>query len=120
MIELRVDEIATAISGRIVGSADAAGVVVGGTVQTDSREVSPGALFFALPGEFSDGHVFASAAVEAGAVLLVVERELDVAVPQIVVANGLLALSALAREVVARVRARGELRGVHRGRGIHV
>ncbi|MBC7591486.1 MAG: UDP-N-acetylmuramoyl-tripeptide--D-alanyl-D-alanine ligase, partial [Salinibacterium sp.] len=112
MIDLRVDEIATAIAGRIVGSSDAAGIIVGGTVQTDSREVGPGSLFFALPGEFSDGHLFASAAVEAGAVLLVVERELDVAVPQILVANGLLALSALAREVVARVRARGELRVV--------
>ena len=112
MIDLRVDEIATAISGRVVGSRDAAAIVVGGDVQTDSREVGPGSIFFALPGEFSDGHLFASAAVEAGAALLIVDHELDVAVPQIVVTDGLLALSALARTVVARVRARGELRVV--------
>jgi UDP-N-acetylmuramoyl-tripeptide--D-alanyl-D-alanine ligase len=74
--------------------------------------VVPGSLFFALPGEFTDGHLFASAAVDNGAVLLIVERELDLAVSQIVVADGYRALAALAREVVARVRARGNLKVV--------
>ena len=36
-----------------------------------------GSVFFALPGEVTDGHLFAPAAVEAGAALVVVERELD-------------------------------------------
>nr|PZN70827.1 MAG: UDP-N-acetylmuramoyl-L-alanyl-D-glutamate--2,6-diaminopimelate ligase [Bacillota bacterium] len=40
----------------------------------DSRSVSPGALFVALPGRRADGHDFAPEAVERGAVALVVER----------------------------------------------
>ena len=110
MIDLRVDEIAAAISGRVFGAPDAAALVVGGDVQTDSREVRPGSIFFALPGERSDGHLFAREAVDAGAALLIVERELPITAPQIVVNDGLVALSALAREVVARVRAAGELK----------
>ncbi len=112
MIDLQVDEIAAALDGRVVGLVDAAALVVGGSVETDSRLVGPGAIFFALPGEHSDGHLFAQSAVDAGAALLVVERELPIAIPQLVVDDGLIALSALAREVVARVRAGGELKVV--------
>ena len=112
MIDLRVDEIAAAIDGRLVGVVDAAALIVGGAVETDSRLVGPGSVFFALPGEHSDGHLFAQAAVDAGAALLVVQRELPITVPQLVVDDGLLALSALAREVVARVRASGDLKVV--------
>ena len=52
----------------------------------DSRAVSPGTLFFAVPGDHADGHDFAPAAVEAGAIGLVVEHDLPgLAVPQLVV-----------------------------------
>jgi UDP-N-acetylmuramoyl-L-alanyl-D-glutamate--2,6-diaminopimelate ligase len=52
----------------------------------DSRRVGPGTLFFAVPGIHVDGHAYAGAAVEAGAIGLVVERELaGLAVPQLVV-----------------------------------
>jgi UDP-N-acetylmuramoyl-L-alanyl-D-glutamate--2,6-diaminopimelate ligase len=47
--------------------------------------VRPGALFFCVRGSRADGHDFAAAAVERGAVALAVERRLQVAVPQIVV-----------------------------------
>ena len=43
----------------------------------DSRKVGPGTLFFCVPGEKSDGHDYAAAAVEAGAIGLVVEREVS-------------------------------------------
>ncbi len=109
MIELRIDEIAAAMDGLLVGPVDAAALVVGGDVQTDSRKVGLGSIFFALPGELSDGHLFAQAAVDAGAALLVVQRELPITTPQVVVDDGRLALSALARAVVARVRERGDL-----------
>jgi UDP-N-acetylmuramoyl-L-alanyl-D-glutamate--2,6-diaminopimelate ligase len=62
----------------------------------DSRKVEPGALFFCVPGEKSDGHDFGPAAVEAGAVGLVVERELDLDVAQVVVANARAAMAPLA------------------------
>jgi UDP-N-acetylmuramoyl-L-alanyl-D-glutamate--2,6-diaminopimelate ligase len=51
----------------------------------DSRKAGPGTLFFCVVGEKSDGHDFAAQVVEAGAAALVVQRELDVAVPQVVV-----------------------------------
>jgi UDP-N-acetylmuramoyl-L-alanyl-D-glutamate--2,6-diaminopimelate ligase len=44
-------------------------------VSTDA--VTPGALFFCVRGSSADGHDFADAAVEAGAVALVVDRKLD-------------------------------------------
>jgi UDP-N-acetylmuramoyl-L-alanyl-D-glutamate--2,6-diaminopimelate ligase len=51
----------------------------------DAREVPRGALFFCVPGANADGHDFAPAAVAAGAGALVVERRLDLDVPQLVV-----------------------------------
>ena len=51
----------------------------------DTRAVLPGALFFCIPGSNVDGHDLAAEAVERGAAALVVERPLDVSVPQLVV-----------------------------------
>ena len=51
----------------------------------DAREVPRGALFFCIPGANADGHEFAPAAVAAGAAALVVERPLELEVPQLVV-----------------------------------
>ena len=59
----------------------------------DARRVEPGTLFFCYPGAQADGHDFASDAVERGAVALVVERELRVPVPQLVVANARAAMA---------------------------
>ncbi|HEX2141569.1 MAG TPA: UDP-N-acetylmuramoyl-L-alanyl-D-glutamate--2,6-diaminopimelate ligase [Candidatus Limnocylindria bacterium] len=52
----------------------------------DSRAVSPGTLFFAVPGVHVDGHDFVPQAVERGALAVVVEREVPgTEVPQLVV-----------------------------------
>jgi UDP-N-acetylmuramoyl-L-alanyl-D-glutamate--2,6-diaminopimelate ligase len=51
----------------------------------DAREVPRDSLFFCVPGATADGHDFAREAVDRGAVALVVERTLDVEVPQLVV-----------------------------------
>ncbi|HEV2592880.1 MAG TPA: UDP-N-acetylmuramoyl-L-alanyl-D-glutamate--2,6-diaminopimelate ligase [Gaiellaceae bacterium] len=53
----------------------------------DTRAVVPGSLFFCVRGSRADGHELASQAVEAGAVALVVERRLDLPVPQLKVQN---------------------------------
>jgi UDP-N-acetylmuramoyl-L-alanyl-D-glutamate--2,6-diaminopimelate ligase len=53
----------------------------------DARRVAPGALFVCIPGERADGHDFAPQAVASGAVALLVERPLDLPVPQLVVAD---------------------------------
>jgi UDP-N-acetylmuramoyl-L-alanyl-D-glutamate--2,6-diaminopimelate ligase len=50
-----------------------------------SQSVTPGALFFCVPGFRSDGHDFAPDAVARGAAALVTERRLDLGVPEIVV-----------------------------------
>jgi UDP-N-acetylmuramoyl-L-alanyl-D-glutamate--2,6-diaminopimelate ligase len=62
----------------------------------DSGRVSPGALFFCVPGTRSDGHDFAPAAVDAGAAALVVERRLDLPVAQVLVADARAAMAPLA------------------------
>src|ERR671931_1418735 len=51
----------------------------------DSAAVRSGTLFFCVPGFTSDGHDFAPRAVEAGAVALVVERPLELGVPEVLV-----------------------------------
>ena len=51
----------------------------------DPRSVTPGALFFCIRGARADGHDLAAEAAASGAVALVVERSLEVDVPQLVV-----------------------------------
>lgn len=51
----------------------------------DSRQVTPGTLFFCVRGAHSDGHDFAAQAVQKGAAALVVERRLGLGVPEAVV-----------------------------------
>ena len=50
-----------------------------------SQSVTPGTLFFCVPGFRSDGHDFAPDAIERGAVALVCERPLDLGVPELLV-----------------------------------
>jgi UDP-N-acetylmuramoyl-tripeptide--D-alanyl-D-alanine ligase len=108
VIGLTLAEISTIVGGRLVASAPH-DTIVDGTVHTDSRKVEPGSIFFALPGEVTDGSLFAVAAVAAGAALVLSERELAIDSPLIVVPDGVVALAALASAVVSRVRAAGEL-----------
>jgi UDP-N-acetylmuramoyl-L-alanyl-D-glutamate--2,6-diaminopimelate ligase len=51
----------------------------------DTRRVTQGVLFFCVPGRRVDGHELAWEAVERGATAVVVERPLDLDVPQLVV-----------------------------------
>jgi UDP-N-acetylmuramoyl-L-alanyl-D-glutamate--2,6-diaminopimelate ligase len=52
-----------------------------------SKSVTPGALFFCVPGFTTDGHDFAADAVERGAVGLVSERPLGLGVPEVLVSD---------------------------------
>ncbi|MEP6477078.1 MAG: UDP-N-acetylmuramoyl-L-alanyl-D-glutamate--2,6-diaminopimelate ligase [Actinomycetota bacterium] len=72
--------VAAAVDGAEVRDED--GVVVD-DVSFDSREVRPGSLFFCVPGATSDGHSFAAAAASGGAAALVVERWLELELPQV-------------------------------------
>ena len=65
-------------------------------VTYNARSVVPGALHVCVPGLRSDGHDFAPAAVEHGAVALIVERVLDLRVTQLVVESSRQAMAAAA------------------------
>lgn len=56
-------------------------------IEYDSRNVKTGDLFCCVTGTFSDGHAFAQMAKEKGAAALMVERRLDVELPQVIVEN---------------------------------
>jgi UDP-N-acetylmuramoyl-L-alanyl-D-glutamate--2,6-diaminopimelate ligase len=64
----------------------------------DARAAGLGSLFFCVPGTRADGHEFAAAAVANGAVALVVERPLELDVPQLVVPSARAAMAVAADE----------------------
>ncbi|WP_309080023.1 UDP-N-acetylmuramoyl-tripeptide--D-alanyl-D-alanine ligase [Zhihengliuella sp.] len=109
MIELSTAEIAEITGGRLSPTADPAARVTG--VTTDSREVLPGWLFVAKPGESSDGHHFIGRAREAGAVLALTERTTfdadGTADPAVIVDDAVEAMGRIAAHQVERLRADG-------------
>lgn len=110
MIALTLTEIAAAVAGVLsLSPGSVSETTLSGSVQTDSRLVTSGSIFIALHGEFADGHLFADGAVSAGAQLLIVDHALPLAVDQVIVSDTLEALAALAKYVVATVRAGGGL-----------
>ena len=85
MIALTLSRIAEIVGGRLadVSADEASRIKVTGTVEFDSRKVTAGGLFLALPGARTDGHDFAGTAIDAGAVAVLAAR--PVGVPAIVV-----------------------------------
>ena len=71
---------------RLLDDQGAPGLVVTG-IASDSRRVQPGDLYVARRGNAFDGHDFVGDAVDAGAVAVVSQRPVDVAVPSIVAAD---------------------------------
>jgi UDP-N-acetylmuramoyl-tripeptide--D-alanyl-D-alanine ligase len=92
-LNLRLSE-AARITGSELRYGDGSGRARGAVV--DSRLVRPGDLFFALEGEWLDGHDFAADALRRGAAAVVVRRELSGLGPQLVTTDPLSALVALA------------------------
>ena len=76
---MRLRELAPETAGRMTADAEIASLAY------DSRRVQPGALFFCVSGFNVDGAGFAADALAAGAAALVVERELELDAPQLVV-----------------------------------
>ncbi len=92
MKPMRLSEIARMTGGRVHGDD-----VVIDAVATDTRALPQGsALFIALKGERFDGHDHVAKAAEGGVAAALVSRPLDVAIPQIVVADTERALAAFA------------------------
>ncbi|NLD85784.1 MAG: UDP-N-acetylmuramoyl-tripeptide--D-alanyl-D-alanine ligase [Actinomycetales bacterium] len=75
MIDLTLGEIAEIVGGRLIGGEPSTAVT--GSVEFDSRRLTPGGLFLALPGERVDGHDFVGRALDAGAAGALVAREVE-------------------------------------------
>ena len=90
---MRLDELIAGLEARILRGE---GSIEIDEVDFDSRRVAPGTLFVCVPGMSSDGHDFAPAALEAGASALVVERELDLDGPQVLVPDARRAMAPVA------------------------
>jgi UDP-N-acetylmuramoyl-tripeptide--D-alanyl-D-alanine ligase len=99
MIPMTLAEVAVAVGGRLDEASGEEAVT--GSVEFDSRQIGPGGLFVALPGERVDGHDFAAAAVAQGAAGVLAAR--PVGVPSVLVPDVLAALSALAGHVARRL-----------------
>ncbi len=82
------------------------------SITTDSRRVTPGAVFVAVRGSVEDGHRYAAAAARQGAGVLVVEQPVEEATPQVVVADARRAAIVLARAWHGRPAERLDLIGV--------
>ena len=104
MRELTAGALAALVGARLAGDPHA---VVGPDVVIDSRALTRGALFVALPGEHVDGHDFAATAVAAGAGAALVTHELALDAPQLIVDDALTGLAALATALVSEALAEG-------------
>ena len=71
-------------------------------VAYDSRSAGPGDLFFCVPGTVSDGHEWAGAAAQAGAVALCVERPTGTGLPEVVVTDARRAMGRVGAEFYGR------------------
>ncbi len=72
MLSLSIAEIAEAVAGKIIRGDQ--GRIVSGAVQTDSREIVSGGIFFAKLGEKEDGHDYLADALVQGATLAIVSK----------------------------------------------
>lgn len=91
------------------GGGEVGGTQVGetfSTFHTDSRDVKPGGLFFALRGAEMDGHEFVSDAISRGAAAVVVQRRTDISpgIVEVIVPDTWAALFALASHALRRVQ----------------
>lgn len=106
MIELNAYQIAEATGGRLTSTVDTTLTVT--SANTDSRLITPNALFIARPGETTDGHRFIGAARNAGATLILAERETTDEQgntdPAIIVDDATAAMGHLARYIVENIR----------------
>ena len=91
MIKVTLSQIANITRGELFGDD-----LLIDAVSTDTRAIDNCALFVALVGERFDAHNFCQQAVDAGAGALLVQKRLDVNVPQVVVSDTKMALGELA------------------------
>ncbi|WNM26228.1 UDP-N-acetylmuramoyl-tripeptide--D-alanyl-D-alanine ligase [Demequina capsici] len=95
------------IADAVGGALHADAHVTVSSAWNDTRVLKPGALYLAVVGEIFDGHLFVDDATEAGAVLTLASRPVDV--PHILVDDVPAAAGRLAKAYLALLRSEGEL-----------
>jgi len=93
---VRFRELAASVEGVATRTAGAPGDPELTALEHDTRAVRPGALFCCVRGARVDGHDLAGDAVASGAVALLVDHELPLPVPQLVVGDVRVALGPVA------------------------
>jgi UDP-N-acetylmuramoyl-L-alanyl-D-glutamate--2,6-diaminopimelate ligase len=88
-----LSELANLIS---VSRLDGDGSVSLSGIQTDHRKVKKGNLFVCIPGLVHDGHDYAALAADQGAAALVVEHDVDIPLPKLLVKNSRQAMGLIA------------------------
>lgn len=121
MINLTISEAMTAADGQLVHCEDPAyiGDMFIEGITLDSRKVKPDWLFIADKGERADGHDYVESARRSGAAAAVVEHELDIPIPQILVENSLRAMQRIARLHTRKERREGYRRCRQRRKNKH-
>ncbi len=99
MIKLTTQQLAEILNAKLIGDEN----ITVATTSTDTRQAVEKGLFFALKGANFDAHDYLENAIEQGCVAVVVEREMPVSVPQIVVADTRLAMGKLAKWLKAKL-----------------
>ena len=79
---MRLGDLAGAVGGAIVYGNTETDIT---SLCVDSRQATPGTLFFCVPGLRRNGHDFAPQVVTAGAAALVVDHRLDLDIAQVLV-----------------------------------
>ena len=95
MKNLTLKNMADVCGGKLYASETAANTEVT-SITTDSRTVETGSLFVAIKGERVDGHKFIPNVIEAGALAVLSEMELNLDIPYILVESSLAAVKAIA------------------------
>ena len=88
---MELSRLAAAASGRVVGASTPVA-----DLAYRAQDAVAGSLFVCLRGASADGHDFAPEALGRGAVALVVDRQLDLPAPQIIVPDTRVAMARLA------------------------
>lgn len=98
MIPLTLSEIANATDGKLVGRD-----ITIAAISTDSRALAAEQVFLALKGPNFDGHKFVSQVADLGGVAVIVDHQVDISLPQVIVADTRIALGKIGAYVKAKV-----------------
>ncbi|WP_386695989.1 UDP-N-acetylmuramoyl-tripeptide--D-alanyl-D-alanine ligase [Lonepinella sp. MS14435] len=99
MIKLTTKKIAEILNSKLIGNAETQIE----NISTDTRQQTQSGLFFALKGERFDAHHYLEQAMAQGNVVVIVDHECTVNVPQIIVPDTRLALGQLAQWLKAKL-----------------